>query len=665
MTDRIHSFYEALKAKEYRKMRKPLSDPLPEIYELPYDVAGYVRHYEAILSEAAPILLPGDDFGFHKSCTDVSRGQRAGNYTPDYARVMAEGFDAIIEKLKKRVAAETDLKKIELGNGMRRCLEDAFPVVEAYRKAALEAGNDRLADALSRIPHQKAETFYEACLFMQISIYFLRTGMSAHIGLGRFDQYMLPYFEADLKRGVREAELFETLEGFFIALNVDSDSYHGIQTGDNGQSMVLGGFDREGNYRFNRLSELCIEASRELRLIDPKINIRVGKNTPFEVFRKGTMLTKEGLGFPQYCNDDVVIPGLIALGYAPEDAYDYVVAACWEFIIPNVGADVPNVVSMNFPFVVEETIDQKLEETESFEALLPAVDEAIAAACDKFVAEKKNLAEHAPLPLDSVYLDGAMESLRGFYDGGARYNNYGMHGLGIAIAADQLAAVRKLIYEEKTLPKKTLLDALHANFEGFEDIRSLLLACPKMGNNDPYVDELADFLMDSFSRHLNGRANDRGGIWRAGTGSAMNYITYGRKCPATADGRKAGEPYPSSFSPSLGLKTDGLLSTIQSFTRFDLRRIINGGPLTVEIHDTVFRNEEGIEKTAMLVREFIGLGGHELQLNAVNRETLLDAQAHPENYPNLIVRVWGWSGYFVELAPEYQNHIIKRLEYQY
>lgn len=241
--------------------------------------------------------------------------------------------------------------------------------------------------------------------------------------------------------------------------------------------------------------------------------------------------------------------------------------------------------------------------------------------------------------------------------------NYGCHGAGIANAADALTAVKKLIYDEKTISAQELLYALSVNFDGCTKIRNALRACPKMGNNDDYADDSAVILMDAFSQNLNNRPNGIGGIWRAGTGSAMEYIFRGEKCPATADGRKSGEPYSSSFSPSLDVKPDGLLSVISSFTKYDMTNIINGGPLTVEVHDTVFRNDIGIKKTAALVKSFIDMGGHQLQINSVNRDTLLDAQKHPEKYPNLIVRVWGWSGYFNELDVKYQNHIIRRCKF--
>ena len=167
--------------------------------------------------------------------------------------------------------------------------------------------------------------------------------------------------------------------------------------------------------------------------------------------------------------------------------------------------------------------------------------------------------------------------------------------------------------------------------------------------------------MRAFCDNMNGKPNGIGGIWRAGTGSAQCYLR-DTDC-TTADGRKSGTPYSSSFSPSLDVKTDGLLSVLQSFTKFDLTDIINGGPLTIEIHDTVLRNDVGIKKVAMLVQKYIELGGHQLQLNSVNRDRLIDSQKHPEKYPNLIVRVWGWSGYFNELDKSFQDHIIRRTEY--
>lgn len=317
---------------------------------------------------------------------------------------------------------------------------------------------------------------------------------------------------------------------------------------------------------------------------------------------------------------------------------------------------------MNFPLMVNKALMGHLEKCKTFDELLHFVDNEIRLECDNFIESYKS--HNRPyMPLLSIFIDGCIEKLKDAGHGGAKYSNFGCHGTGIANAADALAAVKFLVFDNKTLDAKTLLTALKNDFVGFEELRNDLRSCAKMGNNDDYVDDLANHIMQVFSSYLNNKDNGHNGIWRAGTGSAMEYLWSAQKCPATADGRKAFTPYSSSFSPSLDVKTTGLLSVIQSFTKFDMTNIINGGPLTLEIHDSVLRNDVGVEKVAQLVKTFVSLGGHQLQLNAINREILLDAQKNPENYSNLIVRVWGWSGYFNELDAEYQNHIIRRCEY--
>jgi formate C-acetyltransferase len=195
---------------------------------------------------------------------------------------------------------------------------------------------------------------------------------------------MLPYYESDKKRGVTREELLESIEEFFIMLNCDSDLYVGMQQGDNGQSMVLGGVTRDGSCAYNELSELSLMASLELKLIDPKINLRVDKNTPLEIYELGTKLTREGLGFPQYNNDDTVIPGLIKWGYDTEDARDYVVAACWEPIIPGKGTDVNNIGAFCLAEAVRECTVRDLCGCKSMNEFTGYVASEIRRQCEKF-----------------------------------------------------------------------------------------------------------------------------------------------------------------------------------------------------------------------------------------------------------------------------------------
>ena len=355
-----------------------------------------------------------------------------------------------------------------------------------------------------------------------------------------------------------------------------------------------------------------------------------------------------------------MIPALISLGYDEDDARDYTVAACWEFIVPGKGMDIPNIDALCFPAAVDRAI-RAAEESDSFEDVLARADAEIVKETRRIAESVKNISVE-PSPFQSILMDGCVERGVDIAEGG-KYNNYGIHGAGLANAVDALASVRKNVFVEKNFGMSTLIAALDENFEGYEHERALMLAAPKMGNNDDSVDEIAVRLLDTFSRACAELRNERGGRYRAGTGTAMYYIWLSRELGATADGRKKGEPFAANYSPSIDVRTAGVLSVIQSFTKPDLKKTCNGGPLTLEFHDTVFRNEDGIDKVAALVKTYIAMGGHQLQLNSVNRDTLLDAKRNPEAHKNLIVRVWGWSGYFNELDEEYQNHVIKRLEY--
>lgn len=187
---------------------------------------------------------------------------------------------------------------------------------------------------------------------------------------------------------------------------------------------------------------------------------------------------------------------------------------------------------------------------------------------------------------------------------------------------------------------------------------------PKLGNNDDFVDSIATALLDAFSSSLKGKTNCKGGVYRAGIGSAMYYLWHANEIGASADGRRKGEPFGTNYSVSLFARVKGPVSVIASMTKQHFGNAINGGPLTLEFHPSVFADDDGIEKVGMLVKSFIDRGGHQLQLNTVNTAVLLDAQKHPEKYRHLVVRIWGWSAYFTELDKEYQDHVIKRQVYK-
>ena len=428
---------------------------------------------------------------------------------------------------------------------------------------------------------------------------------------------------------------------------------------------MLGGVTRDGAPAFNDLSRLCLEACGELKLVDPKINLRVDRNTPVEIYRLGTRLTAKGLGFPQYANDDIVIPALERWGYAPEDARDYTVAACWEFVIPGCGLDIDNIDAVSFPGALDAALRALAvggsgAEPPSYDTIETSFLAEIQRRADALV-EKYRHVEILPGPFVSAISAGCIERARDICKG-AKYNNFGIHGTGISVAVDSLASVRELVFEKKMLTLPELVRLLDTDFADRPDVLAAAKAAPKMGNADPRADEIAKRVIAFWGHAFDGRKNDRGGVFRPGTGTAMYYVWHAREIPASPDGRLSGHPFPANWAPSLDVPVKGPVSVVRSFTEPDLGAVCNGGPLTIEIHDSAFAMPDGVDKVAELVRFFVLRGGHQLQINAIDRATLLDAQAHPENHRHLIVRVWGWSGYFVELDREFQDQIIRRVE---
>ena len=303
-----------------------------------------------------------------------------------------------------------------------------------------------------------------------------------------------------------------------------------------------------------------------------------------------------------------------------------------------------------------------LETCASFEDFYELVEREIRRRADIMVQKHKNIFMK-PSPIMSAFSVGALENGHDI-SLGMKYNNYGVHGTGIATAVDSLAAIKKYCFDEKSVGKRELIDALKNDFEGNEKLlKKLRYEAPKMGTDDDFADDIATKLLDSFAAAFKDKRNERGGCYRVGTGSAMFYIAHATGLGATADGRRKGEVLPANYSPSLFMKQKGPISVVKSFAKPHLKNVANGGPLTLEFDSSVFRNDESIKKLAMLVRTFIKLGGHQLQLNTIDRDKLLDAKIRPEKYPHLIVRVWGWSGYFVELDECYQDHVIRRIEF--
>ncbi len=700
MTERLKSLLDRTFEKEQRAFRREVDwKPLLArfVADGTRDEARARIGLEEMLKAETPAFMDGERLAFLRTVRTIpdlhsdaemdarrASGTAFGekgvvfNLTADFAPTIRDGLDARLAEISARLdeaKAANDAEGVEFLENAALSVKAVLDLADRYRAAAAERGLSEIAATLAQVPHKGARTLHEALQALRILHYAMWCEGEYHCGLGRIDQYLHPYYAADIAAGrLTEETALEEIEEFFIACNRDSDLYIGVQQGDNGQSVMLGGVTREGQPAFNDLSRLCLKACGELKLVDPKINLRVDRTTPLDIYEQGTELTAKGLGFPQYANDDVVIPALQRWGYELEDARDYSVAACWEFLVPGCGMDINNIDAVSFVGALDAALRNMVgrsprdrrdgqgagRTTIAYADVERAFFAEIQRRADALV-EKYCHVEILPGPFVSVISTGCIAKARDICTG-AKYNNFGIHGTGIAVAVDSLASVRELVFEKKMVSLDELVHLLDTDFAGRPDILAAAKAAPKMGNADPRADEIAKRVIAFWGHAFDGKRNDRGGVFRPGTGSAMYYIWHAREIPASADGRLTGEPLSANWAPALDVPVKGPVSVVRSFTEPDLGLVCNGGPLTIELHDSAFAMPDGIEKVAHLVKFFIERGGHQMQINTINRETLLDAQAHPERHRHLIVRVWGWSGYFIELDKEYQNQIIKRVE---
>lgn len=411
-----------------------------KVVVFPHEKISIIRTVPVI-----PEIFTKKEWDHIKKSHRIHEQGKVCNINPGYSSLIDEGFDGKRKKINKAIVdftAQKEVEKVSYLNSLLTILDMIEAFSERYRLEAMEVGNDLIAKTFSHIPQKPPRSFQEALQFFRLLHFCLWESYNYHNTIGRFDQYMLPYYQADIdnKRLDKDSAL-DLLQEFFISFNKDSDLYPGMQQGDNGQSIVLGGLDSEGNDSFNELSILCMQASIELKLIDPKINLRVHDNTPLDVYMLGTQMTKLGLGFPQYSNDNIVIPALETWGYSHIDAANYVVAACWEFIIPEVAMDIVNIDALSFLKSILDALPE-ISSCETYEDFLEVVRKKMFSQATQICANTNGIYME-PAPLMSMMMADCVE--RGTdISKGARYNNYGIHGTGLSSAVDSLAAIKKV-----------------------------------------------------------------------------------------------------------------------------------------------------------------------------------------------------------------------------
>lgn len=646
-----------------------------------------------------------------------------GHIVPNYPVLLARGLQGIrADAEAQRPHAQTpaehaflDSVVVALDGVMafaarlaERCAAEAAAHPDPGRAAELRA----MADNLRQVPAGPARTFWQALQSVWLLHMVFHSTLDGN-ALGRLDQYAWPYLEADLEAGRLDlARAAELVDLFCLKFNerakttdeqrpearepepVDparrtrhsTSSQVGTRrdsldaTNHWLQNIIVGGITPDGADATNPLTFLLLESYRRNQMTNPLLTVRLHRGSPDRLVRFACEVLREGGGMPAIFNDEAIVPALERIGIPAPDARDYTNDGCWEVILP--GRTDFRFQRLSLMLCLEwalnrgrsrldggqhgiDTGDPRQFTTfeEVWRAFERQLDAMVSGVVQHVAATIDDRSTIAPVPLLSALIDGAITSRRDLTAGGAKYRTFALLAEGAAHAIDSLTAIRHLMEDPgRPLRLTELCDALDANFEGFSELRNRLLAAPKYGNDDPEADAMGRRVIDTFvatvARHAEAHRHQI--RFPCGVGTFSWYIGIGEGLGASPDGRLAGEPVSSNFSPALGRDREGIPGAILSYARMHDSNLPAGGPLDLRLARRLVEGPEGLDRMAALVRAFVETGGNMLTLTVVDVEELRAAQREPERYRSLRVRMGGWCAYFTMLSREQQEHHIRR-----
>lgn len=665
---------------------------------------------EALLPEEVRVFMETGVFGMEGK---LNAGD--AHLAVNYERILKDGLRGY-EKRVKEYKATLDLTNPD--NIDKYCFYNAVLIVlKAVRNfanrysvlakdlAEKELNQERKNELLeisricSKVPYEPAETFKEAVQsvwFIQLILQIESNGHS--LSYGRFDQYMYPYYDRDIKNGtIKESEALELLTCLWIktlTINKVRSQAHTLSSAGSPmyQNVTIAGQTTDKKDAVNDLSFLVLKSVAQTRLTQPNLTVRYHKNINKRFLDECVEVMRLGFGMPALNNDEIIIPSFMDWQVKEEDAYNYSAIGCVETAVPGKwGYRCTGMSYINFPRMLLCTMNNGVDltsnkrftkgygyftEMESYEELLKAWDKTIR-EITRYSVIVENVIDKAserdvPDILCSALTDDCIARGKTIKEGGAVYDFISGLQVGIANMADCLAAIKKLVYEEKKITRQELWDAILDDFSSPKNkkIQEMLIReAPKYGNDDDYVDQLIVEAYDSYIEEIEKYPNTRynrgpiGGIRYAGTSSISANVGQGMSTMATPDGRNAFEPLAEGCSPAHNSDKNGPTAVFKSVSKLRTNKITGGVLLNQKMTPQMLSTEENRQKLELLIKTFFNrLHGYHVQYNIVSKETLIDAQKHPEKHKDLIVRVAGYSAFFNVLSKKTQDDIIGRTE---
>ncbi|MCQ2432911.1 MAG: hypothetical protein MJ175_09955, partial [Clostridia bacterium] len=613
--------------------------------------------------------------------------QGVDHFAPDYGRILSKGIPGIrADILTSMEQHQGEDDRVTYLSMMLKTWDGFAKMIASYASAAraltgaegydterLLTGAERCEALLKRAPIHFDEALQLVWFCHTAFLYEQRYAMA----LGRIDQYLYPYYQADMDAGVlTDARCEELIQNVFMKIYERQAYLHG----DDVVNICIGGTGRDRKTCINALSYCVLHAVRDCNIPGPNLSARITADTPDDFLDECLKVIGTGLGYPALMNDAVNLAALRSYGYDEEDVLDYCMVGCIENFLPGKQPpwgdgrfDTPRFFEYLFnrgKGIASDTVGidtGDVSEISSMDEFMKRFEEQLKLGAKAYVEEYSRYGylpkpEDSISPFISIFCGECIERGLDINLGGPKYPSaHGAVLMGVGTVSDSLAAIEKTVFIDHTATLSEIGDAMRCNFEGMEDLRRKLIDAPKYGNNDDFVDKYAVWFVDFLSKEFRKYRMANGGAVYVAMAANTSNIYAGRGIAATPNGRLRGEPLSDAASPTYGVDVNGVTSTVLSVTKPDYCKVACGTVINQKFMPSVFADGKR-EKLLALLRVYFSRGGQEMQINATSREILQDAMDHPENYGGLVVRVSGFSAYYVTLGREVQSDILHRTQ---